>query len=324
MRISSIVAGRRFVHPADFPEIAKAVYHAIQTGTSYEGVIRLRRADGEFRWHHARCEPLRDRQGQIIQWYGLSVDIDEAQLQAIPRSTRRGPATQRSEALIFVNTRNPTYLGFRKIIPCFSTTKLSRLLHHSRCHNGRPRRRTQSGQDVCAERTLTKRTSHIGVAAYNETAILYGSEETYRIWGFDPAHAVPSREAAFQRIHPDDRVVAGCMARCSARMGEKNVTRLEYRIRTARWNGKTPRIKSAHPSSPQAGNLSRLSVHSIDVTERKRAEEEHERLRQLESDLAHMNRLSMMGELAASLAHEITQPIASRAQQRPCGPQFSG
>jgi C4-dicarboxylate-specific signal transduction histidine kinase len=42
-----------------------------------------------------------------------------------------------------------------------------------------------------------------------------------------------------------------------------------------------------------------------------RAQEEHERLRQLESELAHMNRLSMMGELAASLAHEITQPIAA-------------
>ena len=66
-----------FVHPVDFPETAKAFYHAIQTGTSYEGVMRLRRADGEFRWHHARCEPLRDRQGRIIQWYGLSVDIDE-------------------------------------------------------------------------------------------------------------------------------------------------------------------------------------------------------------------------------------------------------
>src|SRR4029079_6172726 len=47
----------------------------------------------------------------------------------------------------------------------------------------------------------------------------------------------------------------------------------------------------------------------LDLTERKRAQEEHERLRQLESDLAHMNRLSTMGELAASLVHEITQPI---------------
>jgi PAS domain S-box-containing protein len=48
-----------------------------------------------------------------------------------------------------------------------------------------------------------------------------------------------------------------------------------------------------------------------DVTATVRAQEEHERLRQLESDLAHMNRVNMMGELAASLAHEITQPIGS-------------
>jgi PAS domain S-box-containing protein len=66
-----------FVHPADYPETAEAFWHAIQTGISYQGVMRLRRADGEFRWHHARCEPLRDGQGRIIQWYGLSVEIDE-------------------------------------------------------------------------------------------------------------------------------------------------------------------------------------------------------------------------------------------------------
>jgi PAS fold len=47
------------------------------TGTSYQAVHRLRRADGEYRWHHVRGEPLRDREGHIIQWYGLSVDIEE-------------------------------------------------------------------------------------------------------------------------------------------------------------------------------------------------------------------------------------------------------
>jgi PAS domain S-box-containing protein len=50
-----------------------------------------------------------------------------------------------------------------------------------------------------------------------------------------------------------------------------------------------------------------------DITDRKRAERERERLRQLEADLAHINRVSMMGELAASLAHEIKQPIAAAA-----------
>ena len=60
----------------------------------------------------------------------------------------------------------------------------------------------------------------------------------------------------------------------------------------------------------------------LDLTERKRAEEEHERLRQLESGLAHMNRLSMMGELAASLAHEVLHPIATARNNARAGTRF--
>ena len=60
----------------------------------------------------------------------------------------------------------------------------------------------------------------------------------------------------------------------------------------------------------------------LDLTERKRAEEEHERLRQLESELAHVNRLSIMGELAASLAHEILNPIASARNNARVGLRF--
>jgi signal transduction histidine kinase len=48
-----------------------------------------------------------------------------------------------------------------------------------------------------------------------------------------------------------------------------------------------------------------------DATAARRAQEERERLRQLESELAHMNRLSMMGVLTASLAHEVKQPIGT-------------
>jgi PAS domain S-box-containing protein len=60
----------------------------------------------------------------------------------------------------------------------------------------------------------------------------------------------------------------------------------------------------------------------VDLTERKRAEEEHERLRQLESDLAHVNRLSIMGELAASLAHEVLHPIATARNNARAGTRF--
>src|SRR5260221_5183312 len=68
---------KKFLHPEDFPKTANAFFHAIQTGESYENPQRVRRVDGEYRWHHVRAEPLRDREGRIIEWYGLSVDIDE-------------------------------------------------------------------------------------------------------------------------------------------------------------------------------------------------------------------------------------------------------
>jgi hypothetical protein len=68
---------RKMIHPDDFEDTAKTFSRAIQTGESYSATHRLRRRDGEYRWHHASGEPLRDSDGKIIQWYGLSIDIDE-------------------------------------------------------------------------------------------------------------------------------------------------------------------------------------------------------------------------------------------------------
>jgi len=65
------------------------------------------------------------------------------------------------------------------------------------------------------------------------------------------------------------------------------------------------------PRRDQHGTIVRWYGTLTDIEDRKRAEQERERLRQLEEDLAHINRVSMMGEMAASLAHEIKQPIAA-------------
>ena len=126
--------------------------------------------------------------------------------------------------------------------------------------------------------------------------------------GFDPRYGLPSYEAAAQRTHPDDRERVREQARRAVR--QKRDYKLEYRILVP--TGTIKHIEmNAHPKFSESGELVEVVSTLIDVTERRRAQEEHERLRQLESDLAHMNRLSMMGELAASLAHEITQPIAA-------------
>jgi PAS domain S-box-containing protein len=239
---------QRFLHPDDLPESVRAFDHAVQTGRSYEAVLRLRRSDGEYRWHHVRGEPLRDRQGHIIQWYGLSVDIHEGK-------------------------------------------KAEDRLRRSEAHLAEAQRLSRTGSSV-----------------YSETAILYWSEEAFRIWGFDPAQGLPSREAKLQRIHPDDRDRHHRETTDSLR--EKRDCSIEFRIVLPDGTVKDVE-KIYHPVFSTSGELVEIVASGIDVTERKRAEEEHERLRQLELDLAHMNRLSMMGELAASLAHEITQPIAA-------------
>ncbi len=66
----------------------------------------------------------------------------------------------------------------------------------------------------------------------------------------------------------------------------------------------------ARKLEPSSGTLEYVGT-VMDVTERKRAEKELERLLQVQADLAHLSRVTTMGELTASLAHEIKQPISA-------------
>ena len=96
---------------------------------------------------------------------------------------------------------------------------------------------------------------------------------------------------------------------------------IEYRIVLP--DGTLKHLRSiCHPSYSPAGELVEVVGTALDVTERKRAQEEHERLRQLEADLAHLNRLNVMGELTASLAHEILHPIATARNNARAGMRF--
>jgi len=65
------------VHPDDAPNLLQAVRHAVATGESYSMKYRMRRADGVYRWVDGRAEPLRDAAGKILQWYAISIDIDD-------------------------------------------------------------------------------------------------------------------------------------------------------------------------------------------------------------------------------------------------------
>lgn len=65
------------VHPEDADMVGEAFQRSMETGTSISLNCRLRRADGVYRWVMCRADPLRDENGGIIEWYGLSHDIDD-------------------------------------------------------------------------------------------------------------------------------------------------------------------------------------------------------------------------------------------------------
>jgi PAS domain S-box-containing protein len=164
-----------------------------------------------------------------------------------------------------------------------------------------------------------QRLSHTGTLAFNATAPVYWSEESYRIWGLDPQQGLPDRETVVQRIHPDDRERVN--AEVDEALHQKRDFALEFRIMLP--DGTVKYIESTgHPLVSSDGEVVEMIATHVDVTERKRAQVEHERLRQLEADLAHLNRVSMMGELAASLAHEILHPIATARNNARAGMRF--
>ena len=102
---------------------------------------------------------------------------------------------------------------------------------------------------------------------------------------------------------------------------EKGDFTAEHRLLMA--DGSVKYVRAvAHPSTGEDPESFVFVGAVMDVTERKRAEEERERLRQLEADLAHMNRLTTIGELTASIAHEVNQPLAAIVAQSEAALRF--
>jgi PAS domain S-box-containing protein len=134
------------------------------------------------------------------------------------------------------------------------------------------------------------------------------STEWRRLQDFDPNNGMPTWEQRLQRIHPEDRArYEGAFNRAIA---EKSDLDAEFRIllpdSTVRY------IRSlGHPVLDALGEVTQMMGVIMDVTGSRQAEQEQERLRQELAHISHLNRISTIGELTASLAHEIKQPIGA-------------
>jgi signal transduction histidine kinase len=131
---------------------------------------------------------------------------------------------------------------------------------------------------------------------------VYWSEELWNILEWDQATEAVL-DAGFRRVHPDDRA----FFRRTLDQATKEKTDLDFKVRFVMTDGRVKHVHiMGHALQNSSGDLAFVGAVR-DITERVRAEET---LRQAQDDLARINRASTMGELTASLAHELSQPIS--------------
>jgi PAS domain S-box-containing protein len=93
------------VHPEDLPRVIEKWLMYIAAGESFEDEMRLRSADGEYRWFLVRTVPLRDKQSNIVNWYGSSIDIED-------RKRAEDDLKRQKEILQKIFDNVPAMIGF--------------------------------------------------------------------------------------------------------------------------------------------------------------------------------------------------------------------
>jgi PAS domain S-box-containing protein len=149
-----------------------------------------------------------------------------------------------------------------------------------------------------------QRVSQTGSFVWNiSTGERVGSKEFFRILGYDQPHSV-TFEMVLQRAHPEDRAFVEQAIDRAARAGKD----LDYEHRLLMPDGSVKHVHVvAHAVRSEAGQLEFIGA-VVDVTATKQAEE---KLHKAQAELAHVTRVTTLGELTASIAHEVNQPLAA-------------
>jgi PAS domain S-box-containing protein len=106
----------RGIHPEDLPRVMQKWRADMAAGEPSEDEMRLRRADGEYRWFLVRTAPLRDEQGNIVKWFGVSIDIEDSKraeeaLRSSERKQRQIAAQLEKERARLVEAQEMAKIG---------------------------------------------------------------------------------------------------------------------------------------------------------------------------------------------------------------------
>ena len=357
------------VHPDDRADTIAQWKSAIESGNPLNTEVRLRRADGVYRWFHARALPLRDTEGRIIRWHTLYVDIEdrkraeealrtsEHQLRLVVHSIPGFVCTETPAGVELVNPQFLDYTGktFEEVqqwptAGFIHENDLSRVMEYWRYtwETGEPRdieyriRRTDGVFRWFHVRGLPSRDSHENIVRWyylftdiedrrQAEQALRASEHHLRlitetipalVWRTTPDGEIDyvnrrvleytgkpledfGNNGWLQLLHPDDIESTIRIWRQNTETGQSH--QVTYRLRRADSTYRWFDVRG-EPLRDNEGRVVQWYGICIDVEDRKRIEEA---LRNTQERLSIASQVATVGELAASIAHEVNQPLTA-------------
>jgi PAS domain S-box-containing protein len=272
------------VHPDDQAAFASARRKALATGEPFEIEARFRRADGVYRWFLTRVAPLRDEAGGIVRWYDVSADIEDRKV---------ADALLAGEKLLLeMITRGDRLALILDALCRLAEERCSGALCSillvgpdgtSLRHGAAP---SLPGAYVKAIDgvTIGPSAGSCGTAAYRAQPVVVSDIATDPLW-------------ADYRVLALSHSLRACWSTpmCSSEGRVLGTLALYYR---------EPRRPTPH----ERDIVERITHLAAVTVERKQAEEA---LHQAQIELAHVTRVTTLGELTASIAHEVNQPLAA-------------
>ena len=232
------------VHPAELPAVTSLWAHAVETGHPFDVDLRVRRADGMYRWFHARGLPLRDIDGRIVRWYNLLTDIEDR------INAEDALRTRQRELSLIIET-------IPALVWCAAP----------------------AGELTYVNRRVL---DYIGTTV--DTLI---------------------RDGWTNFLHPDDFDVTVRSWSHAVATGEQH--EVQYRLRRSDGAYRWFQVLG-QPLRDSEDRVTRWYGLLIDIDDRKSMEEA---LRSTQTRLSRATQTATVGELAASIAHEINQPLAA-------------
>jgi len=232
------------VHPGDLPAVTGLWSRSVATGRPFNVEVRIRRADGAYRWFHCRGLPSRDVDGRIVRWYNLLIDVEDR--------INAEEALRASESHLRLITET---------IPA-----------------------------------LVWRTTPDGGVDYVNRRVLEYTGKRLEDWG----------NAGWLRLlHPDDVDSTVRRWRQSTETGQSY--QVAYRLQRAdgayRWFD-----ARGEPLRDSEGRVVQWYGICIDMEDSKRTEDA---LRNTQERLSIASQVATVGELSASIAHEVNQPLTA-------------